>query len=136
MTTESKGRREPVQHGFLPCIAGGEWSGWCDFSCDRGFVRPALTDRIALAKAAQLRDFNAAPCCCCTHTWRTGSALQETLAFFPPMTPPMIWSVRYVATLQNRQRAKSNSDVKIMNGCPLPHPSIGSAENTVSLLLI
>jgi hypothetical protein len=58
MTTETKDRREPVQHGFLPDIVGEEWSGWCDLSCDGGSIPPALTDRIALARAAQLRDFS------------------------------------------------------------------------------
>jgi hypothetical protein len=69
MTTETKDHREPVQLGFLPGIAGGEWSSWCDLSRDGGSVPPALTDRIVLGRAAQLRDFSAAPCCCCTHTW-------------------------------------------------------------------
>ncbi len=54
MTTETKDRREPVQHGFLPIIVGGKWSGWCYLSCAwwRVCVPPALTDRIALARAA------------------------------------------------------------------------------------
>jgi hypothetical protein len=124
MTTETKGRSN-----MASCPVGREWSSWCDLSCDGGLCT-TCTDgshrpgKSCSAERFQCTVFAAAPCCCCccTRTWRAGSVLQQTLALFPPMTPLMIWLVRYTATLQNRQRAKSNSDVKIMNVCPLPTP--------------
>jgi hypothetical protein len=40
-TAEVEGRTEPVQHGALPSLSGGEWPGRCGLYCDGQSVMPA-----------------------------------------------------------------------------------------------
>jgi hypothetical protein len=103
-------------------------------SCEGGSVPPALPDRIALGRAVKLRDFSVYIyivyiynySCCCTllllhsHLADWVSTLADTCLVSAYDTFYNVWLVRYMATLQNRQRAKSDSDVKIMYG--FPHP--------------
>ncbi len=86
-------------------------------------VRPTLTDCIALAKAAQLRDFSVLYSCCCI------LLLLHLAGWVSATADPCLLSAHdivgtvYMATLQKTQRAKSDSDVKIMYGFPLPTPT-------------
>jgi hypothetical protein len=43
-TTEAEGRREQVQYGVLPSLAGEEWAGRCDLYYNGRSVLPALLD--------------------------------------------------------------------------------------------